>query len=195
MKKLTLKRRILFGLMALLAVLVLVRRLGFNLEGLPLPSNIQTQEREYSKLQRKLLKLLKNQQGWHGAQGRLQAQARGFWRAGSRAPAAEVQSEFEKMCRRARVTVQSIGTPRVNKVSEHVRSVTISVRMRASMREVSRLMDEIEQANPNFYWSSCNIRPDSSNNPQGVVLTGKMEAYVLSAEATRIIYGEDGASS
>jgi len=184
--------KLLLFVTVVLAALVVVTRLELVSVGdMPWPSAIEAQEDELVKLTKRLAALQEKQNEARQEREELQRVAEPFWRPGVRAASSEVQSEYEKLGRRARVTIGTIGNPREEKVSDQVRSVEFAVRITGAMRDVSRLLVEMENAHPPFYWTGCMIRPDNARDPKGISLTGKIQALVLTDEATEIIEGGD----
>ena len=82
---------------------------------------------------------------------------------------------------------QTLGSPRITDYSDNIQQVELTVRIRASMREIARLMVEIDAADPPFFWSQCTIRPNNPKNPSGVVLSGRVAALMLKSEATKLL--------
>ncbi len=187
--------KILVAVAMVLAFVLVLAQSGVKLGGLPLPGAISREEKRLEDLQRTFKRLQKDRRQLEEDLDHLRSAARPFWSVEGRLPAAEVQSQFDKLARRARVTIQSVGAPQVHKVSEQVRSVELAVRFRGTMREVARLLAELEKSDRPFYWLSLNIRPDSLRDPKGVSLTGKIQALVLSPEAARMISGGLGAQA
>jgi hypothetical protein len=57
------------------------------------------------------------------------------------------------------------------------------------MRDISRLLAEVEEAQISFAWQSCTIRPDNIRDPREVRLNGRIEALMLSPEAAESLFG------
>jgi len=190
--KLTGRQRLLALVAVLLAVLVAGRFAGPVLGRLPLPENIRAQERELLRRQQRLAELKARRQARDAALVRLRQQAAPFWHLQSKTPAVEVTAEFARLARQADVKIQQVGAPRTDRVANtnHVREVEFTVRLMASMREVTRLLAQLEQSPNVFLWSKCDIRPDNRRAPKAVVLNGRIKALVLSPEASRFLAGE-----
>ena len=190
--KLTPRHRLL-AVVVVLGMLVALKYANLPLERLPLPENIRTQERQLLKRRRQLAELQAEREKRKQAFAALQQAAEPFWQIQGKTPAVEVPSEFAKLARQAQVKIEQVGAPRSGKVLDlnHVREVEFSVRLTASMREVSRLMAQMERDKNVFYWSRCNIRPDNKRDPKAVVLTGQIRVLVLTPEASKFL-GEGG---
>lgn len=178
----------------LLVVLVVVFRGNVPTDELPTAENIDSRVEECRKLQEDIAELRQRRQIYEDELAELRRQARPFWPAGNRAPGVQVQSELEQLARQARVTIQTISGLRESKLTENVRSVELTIRMNAPMREVSMLLKELRKARHPLHWASCSIRPDNPREPKGVVLTGKIRAFVLTAEATEFIFGRQSSA-
>ncbi|MFW6367474.1 MAG: hypothetical protein ACOC0L_02295, partial [bacterium] len=75
----------------------------------------------------------------------------------------------------------------------NIQKVELTVRIRASMREISKLLVEVDAASPPFFWTQCTIRPNNLRNPTGVVLSGRVAAFMLMPEATKLLDEGEGA--
>lgn len=190
-QRLTGRQRLLAAVAAVLAIMLAGKYFGGSLpmDDLPLPKNIAYQERELRRSRGELGELLEQRQALDARLAELRQKAASFWQIEGRAPQVEVPAEFSRLARQAQVNPQQVGAPRVNKVMDlaHVREVEFSIRLSASMREVSRLVAQMDGAPHAFYWSRCNIRPDNIRSPKGVVLNGRIVALVLSADACRFL--------
>jgi hypothetical protein len=131
------------------------------------------------------------------ARAALRAKASPFWQIESKNAEQAVVAEFTKIARRAQVSTHRVDKPRRNKVLDlnDVFEVEFSVQVTASMREVSRLLAEIEASEQRFYWTQCSIRPDNIRAPKNVRLIGRLRALVLSSEASEFLSGKGGERS
>ncbi len=195
--KSTLKQRVVLLLVLILAVLLVLKYADISIAGLPLPSVIREQEQLLSSRQKTLLELKKERQAKELALTKLQQQAESFWKVAEQSPSVAVPTEFKKLARDAQTNPQQIGAPRMNKVLDlnHVREVEFNVRLTAPMREVTRLLAQMEKSEKNFYWNRCNINPDNPRSPKQVTVNGRVKALVLSAETSRFLSGKSGTMS
>ena len=126
----------------------------------------------------------------------LRRKATPFWQVESKNAEQAVVAEFTKIARRAKVSTHRVDKPRKNRVLDlnDVFEIEFSVQVTASMREVSRLLAEMELSEQRFYWTQCSIRPDNIRAPKNVRLIGRVKALVLSSEASRFLAakGTDG---
>ena len=193
--KMTVRQRWLAAIAAVFVVAVIVRRADVPWHRLPSPETIRAEEKRLRSLRKRLAQIETEAAGREREFDLLTAQARPYWQIQGRTPSVEVPAEFARLAQRAQVTPQQVGAPRTNKVLDlnDVREVEFSIRLTASMGEVSRLLTEMERSPSQFYWRKCNIRPDNRKAPQRVILNGRIRALVLSAEASRFLAG--GAAS
>jgi len=191
--KLNGRQRAMLAVVLVLAVLLGLQYVSVPLEELPLPSSIAALEGKLEKRREALAKLEAHRSEGQDALAKLGEKAGPFWQIQGKDPKVEVPNEFARLARKAQVTIQQVGAPRTEKVLDltHVRAVEFSVRLTASMREISRLMAQIERSERVFYWSRCNIRPDNKRAPKTAVLNGRIRALVLSAEASKFLSGEE----
>ncbi len=179
----------------LLAVLVIVG-LFFVRQYLPmieLPTKGRIEE-EQQRLQSKMSDLAVQQKmkaDWENELVQLRGKASLFWvRVNQGMPVEqEVLEEFNRIARTASVNIQSREsrlqkTPNVNYIQE----VELRIELRGvTMREFSRLLREISRSRRKFHWISCTVNPDNIQKPTGVRVVGRLRAYVLTDEATRLL--------
>jgi cell division protein FtsL len=180
------RQRVLLLIAAVLVVLSLLSLVDVNLHDLPLPNNVRDQERQVKTLRRDLAALEKEELLRQRRIDKVRAQAKPLWQKSGKNPSVEVQTELEKVAR-GRVTLQTIGASRLNKLSDNVSSVELPVRIAGSMREIGRFLAELEKNEPAFFWSACTIKPDNPREPRGVMLDGRVQVLVLSADASKFL--------
>jgi hypothetical protein len=118
----------------------------------------------------------------------LQSLAEPYWFAsGQRALVdQEINKEFGKLLRQAQLpATQKIDLQR-NKLPglSHIQEVQIRLELRGvSMREVSRLLQEVHGYGDKLNWSYCRIEPDNPRLPKNVNLSARLRALVLGSEA------------
>ena len=118
----------------------------------------------------------------------LQSLAEPYWFAsGQRALVdQEINKEFGKLLRQAQLpATQKIDLQR-NKLPglSHIQEVQIRLELRAvSMREVSRLLQEVHGYGDKLNWNYCRIEPDNPRQPKNVNLSARLRALVLGSEA------------
>ncbi|NMA19309.1 MAG: hypothetical protein GX927_01915 [Lentisphaerae bacterium] len=98
----------------------------------------------------------------------------------------EINKEFGKLLRQAqlpanqKIDLQRNKLPGVN----HIQEVQIRLELRGiSMREVSRLLQEVHKYGDKLSWSYCRIEPDNPRTPKNVNLSARLRALVLGNEA------------
>ncbi len=128
---------------------------------------------------------------WYADVQRLRKKAAVFWvRKDAGVPVEqEVLDEFNDIARLASVNIQS-REPRLVRIpnAANVQEVELRIEMRGiSMKEFTRLLKEIARSKRKFYWASCKIDPDNVQKPTGIRVTGRLKAYVLTDEATRLL--------
>ncbi len=188
-QRMTGRQRFLSLIMLVLGVLLVLRYGNVPWNDLPLPANIENAEKRYRKLQDRLAKLEEKERLRASEFARLRQRAAPFWQVQGRAPAEEVRAEFQRLAKKVDVKYQQLGVAQTKALPEldHVREVEFSIRLTASMREVTRLLYEMEKAQPVFYWGRCTIKPDNRTRPKAVTLAGHIKALVLTAEATEFL--------
>ena len=179
----------------LLAVMVIVGLL-FVRQYLPMieiPTDGRIKEEE-QRLQSRLGDLAvqkKMNEDWEKELVQLRGKATMFWvRVRQGIPVEqEVLEEFNKITTRAIVNITSRESrPLKNPNSNYIQEVELKIELRSvSMREFSRLLKEISQNRRKFYWVYCTINPDNAQKPTGIRVSGRLRAYVLTDEGTRLL--------
>lgn len=192
-KRLTLFQRVLIVIACILTVLVAARYVDVSRLALPLPDAIEKQENELRDLQQRLSRLDERNRRQQEGLGLLRQTVQPYlWRLGDTRAETEIQAELERLARAERITIRTMGSPRITDVTEHVRSVEISLNLVGSMREISRFLAAVEASDRKFYWTSCRLRPNNVRNVESVNLTGRVEALFLTPDAEYVIFGRQG---
>lgn len=128
---------------------------------------------------------------WQHELAQLRKKSTGFWvRVRTGMPVeSEVLEEFNNVARLASVNIQS-REPRLVKVpnATYIQEVEIRIELRGvTMREFSRLLRELSRNRRKFHWVSCRIDPDNVQKPTAVRVTGRLRAYVLTEEGTKLL--------
>ncbi len=101
----------------------------------------------------------------------------------------EVLEEFNNISRNASVNIQD-RQPRLlkNPNANYIQEVELKIELRGvTMREFSRLLREISRNRRKFHWVACSITPDNLQKPTGIRVIGRLRAYVLTDEGTRLL--------
>ncbi len=189
LRKLTRFQQMLIGLACLLAVLVAYSYLDFSKTRLPLPGQIQDMEEKSRAAMEQLAELEWQRSRQESNLRYLQELAEPFlWRIDNRDPSSEIQSALERIARAERVTIRSMGSPRISEISEHIKKVEIAITLNGSMREVTRFMTGVEKAPRKLYWNVCSLRPTQNPGNESINLNGRIEAFFLIPSAERFIF-------
>lgn len=188
------RRKIILLLLALLlAVVFAVQFSGFLPGEWPTQSLINKQARELRDTRKQLARL--SQEGMQGnrrLQG-LQDQGALFWTVGSERQAEqEIIEHFNRVARNAQINKHQIRTPRSAPLPNYayLYEVEFSVSLTSTMKEITRLLQEMEKTEHLFQWTQCSISVLNRRAPTEVRLTGKVRAVVLRPEARAILEGK-----
>ena len=164
---------------------------GIPYSDLPLPGNITAQERELKRLRGTVKKLRRAHRRRDRQMEDLRRLAAPFWVLDTQGAAADVVAELRKLTRDAQVTPQSVRLSRdkPEKYTEYVQSVEITVQITDTMKNISRFLKTLEESDRAFFWKTCTIRPDNANDPKKAVFNGRIQALLLSPEATALVEG------
>ncbi|MBN2452531.1 MAG: hypothetical protein JXR77_19255 [Lentisphaeria bacterium] len=119
-----------------------------------------------------------------------------FWRIDDRSVARQkgvIQNEVNKLLARANIrgVDYQVMNPKRNELPGrvHVYEIEVTVNITASMREIGRVLAEIDRAPHLLTWNQCSIAPYNLREPNKVRLTGTLSALVLSADAAEVVFG------
>ncbi len=192
LQKNKMKRIVLVTLLVIVSLLVL--RQYMPMVELPTDSRIEDEMARLKSLRGDLAVTQKMNSDWQKEVAELRGKSGLFWvRKRPTLPVEqEVLEEFNNIARLASVNIQSREARLVkNNNANYIQEVELRMDMRSvSMREVTRLMKELDEAKREFRWASCKIDPDNVQKPTGVKLSGRLRAFVLTEEATRILGGD-----
>ena len=180
------RRQLVLLLLMLLIGFFFVRR--FISFSLPTSALLEQRVQELQSLRSDLLVARKQSSERQEELQALQSLAEPYWFAsGQRALVdQEINKEFGKLLRQAQLpATQKIDLQR-NKLPglSHIQEVQIRLELRGvSMREVSRLLQEVHGYGDKLNWNYCRIEPDNPRQPKNVNLSARLRALVLGSEA------------
>jgi hypothetical protein len=126
----------------------------------------------------------------------LRQQVASFWRIDNRNAAQQkgaIQNEVTRLLTKASISnaeYQVINPRRLDLPEKTlVYEVQVTVNMTASMREIARVLTEIDRSEQRLTWSQCNIAPLNLRDTSKVRLTGTLRALVLSPDAVALLGG------
>ncbi|MDX9980594.1 MAG: hypothetical protein RBU25_11270 [Lentisphaeria bacterium] len=188
------RRKLILLLLALvLAVVFTVQFSGFLPGEWPTKSLINEQAKELRAARKQLARLSQE-----GAQGNrrlqdLQDQSAPFWTVSSERQAEqEIIEHFNRAARNAQINKHQINKPRSAPLPNYayLYEVEFSVSLTSTMKEITRLLQEMEKTEHLFQWTQCSISVLNRRAPTEVRLTGKVRAVVLRPEARAILEGK-----
>lgn len=180
------RRQLILLLVMLVTSFFFLRR--FVSFSLPTSAVLEERVQELQSLRSDLLVARKQAAERQEALQALQALAKPYWFAsGQRALVdQEINKEFGKLLRQAQLPAnQKIDLQRSKLPGmTHIQEVRIRLELRGvSMREVSRLLQEVHNCGDKLNWSYCRIEPDNPRQPKNVNLSARLTALVWGSEA------------
>lgn len=119
-----------------------------------------------------------------------------FWMIDDRNAARQkslLQNEVNRVLARANIrgVDYQVVNPRRLEVQDKtlIYEVEATVNMTASMREIARVLAEVDRSPQMLTWSQCTIAPLNLRDTTKVRLTGTLRAQVLSPEAVALVRG------
>lgn len=107
--------------------------------------------------------------------------------------AQELEAEVGRVCRRAQVgeyqltNVRSVPQTLGSAGQDQVVPWELTLRMRSSMRELTRLLVVVAQSDCAWCWGDVSIAPENTRAPGQVVFSGVLQARVLSPEVSHAL--------
>jgi hypothetical protein len=196
LRKISLRQWVLVLVFIPVAALFFQKRLAAQLGALPTAARIGV-ERGLLEERREQLQTLQDQVGSREGQvAELRRLAAPFWSIDDRNAARQkniLQSEVTRVLTKANIrgVDYQIVNPRRLDIAEksQVYEVEVTVNMTASMREIARVLAEIDRSTQALTWSQCNLAPLNLRDTSKVRLTGTLRARVLSPDAAALLRG------
>lgn len=184
------RRKILLLLVSVLAVVFALQFSGLSFEEFPTKALIEEQAKQLRTSRKRLAKLSRENVQGENRLAELRAKASPFWTVESEQGALqEIRSNFDRIARKAMISKQQVFSPRKADLPnyDYLYEVEFSVTITATMKEITRLLYEMEKADHVFQWTQCSITVTNRRTPTEVRLNGKVRAVVLRPEAQAIL--------
>ena len=192
--RLTPRQWILIAVLVPVAVLFFRKRILSSLPNFPTTKTIAAERTRLKKRRRQLAELEKRLAARDVELENLRAAAAPFWKIADRNAAKQkgfIQTEVNRLIDRANIrgVDYQVMNPKRSEVpgKAHVYRVEVTVNITASMKEVTRVLEQIERSPRWLLWGQCSITPYSLREPNKVRLTGTIRAYVLSPDAVAFL--------
>ena len=184
------RRKILLLLVLVLTVVFTLQFSGLSLAELPTRALIEEQTNQLRTARKLLAKLSRERIQDERHLAELRAEASPFWNVVSEQHAdQEIRESFDRVARKAQISKQQVFSPRKANLSNYgyLYEVEFSVSLTATMKEITRLLYEMEKSDHVFQWTQCSITVTNRRAPTEVRLSGKIRAVVLRPEAQAIL--------
>ena len=183
------KQILLWGALVIVTLLVLKRYLPMM--QLPTKGRIQQLEQSLKSKQSDLAVQQKMNDDWRNNLNLIQKNSSMFWtRKKPNIPLEqEVSEEFKDILRIASVNLRRQTAKIIkNQNSQYVQEVEIEIQMAdSSMKEFARLLREVAAHRRKLVWTYCKIDAENPNAPTTIKVTGRLKAYLLTEDASRIL--------
>ena len=196
LRKMSLRQWALVLVLIPVAVIFFQKRIMAQLGTLPTAARIQAEERLLAERREQLQQLQDEVASRDGQVAELARLAAPFWSIDDRNSARQkntLQSEVTRVLTKANIrgVDYQIVNPRRLDIAEksQVYEVEVTVNMTASMREIARVLAEIDRSTQALTWSQCNLAPLNLRDTSKVRLTGTLRARVLSPDAAALLRG------
>ena len=200
--RLTLRQWLLLAVFIPVAILFFRKRVFAMFPEFPTPMAIAEERSMLAKRRKQLAELESRLAAQESELANLRALAAPFWQIGDRSVGKQkgfIQTEVNKLIDRANirgVDYQVMNPKRVEIPDKtHVYGVEVTVNITASMKEITRVLEQIERSPRRLSWGQCSITPYNLRDPNKVRLTGTVRARVLSPDAVAFLepaVGEGG---
>lgn len=117
---------------------------------------------------------------------------RPYWLAKDRrVPSNEVQSEVLRIGTRVGIQWSRMGAPKVMELSDHINTVQVQISATTTVSKLARFLREVENHEPRLIVQYCSVRPDKARDPSGVLVSARINAHVISEEASNYLTAEE----
>jgi|GEM_PF-2716559 len=196
LRKATLRQWLLILVLIPVAVLFFHKRVAGLIRALPTQRVIADEQALLQQRREKLDALQAKLEARDSELAELRRQAAPFWRIDDRNAARQkgiIQNEVNRLLTKANirgVDYQVINPRRIDLPEKAlVYEVEVTVNMTASMREIARVLAEIDRSEQQLTWSQCSVAPLNLRDTSKVRLTGTLRALVLSPDAVALLGG------
>jgi hypothetical protein len=172
------------------------KRIATQLSGLPTSARIRAEAGLLAERREQLQALQEEVDSRDGQVAELRRLATPLWSVDDRNAARQkniLQNEVTRVLTKANIrgVDYQVVNPRRLDIAEktQVYEVEVTVNMTASMREIARVLAEIDRSAQALTWSQCNIAPLNLRDTSKVRLTGTLRARVLAPDAAALLRG------
>jgi len=188
--RLTPRQWFLIAILIPVAVLFFRKRVFAAFPELPTQGAIVTERELLGKRQGQLAELEEKLAAQQGELAALRDAAAPLWMIDDRNVAKQkgfIQTEVNRLIDQASIrgVDYQVMNPKRNDIPDktHVYDVEVTVNITASMKEITRVLEQIELSPRELTWGQCSITPYNLRDPSKVRLTGTIRARVLSPDA------------
>jgi hypothetical protein len=194
--KLSPRQWLLLLLLIPVVLLFLWKRVPGLLPDLPTRRLIGSEEKVLEKRREQLQSLQEQIDARQGQIAELKRLTASFWKIEDRNPSRQkgvIQNEVNRVLGKANirgVDYQVINPRRLDLPDKsQVYEIEVTVNMTASMREIARVLAEVDRSPQTLSWSQCSLAPMNLRDTSKVRLTGTLKAQVLSPDAVDLLRG------
>ena len=182
------KRQITYGvIIGVILVAYVFRFISFGEVVIPTRGRIDGEYQRIKKLRAQLNNLNKAAGKNKEARERIADLTSSYWRKNGKSLTNQIQLKIERIGRKAGLTLKKVGAPKVSELSDNVEAIDVTVSSSASIKELSRFLEEIDKHEPKLVWYTCVVRPNRTKNPTAVNISGRLRAYVLGKSASQLL--------
>lgn len=200
LRKLTVRQWILLLVLIPVAILFFRKRVLGAVPSIPTRAGIEAEQDELDRRRGQLQELQAQLATQEGDVASLRRVAAPLWKISDRSAARQkgiIQREVNRLIDRANIrgVDYQVMNPKRREIPEmdHVYEVEVTVNITASMKEITRVLAEIDQSERLLNWSQCSITPYNLRDPNKVRLTGTLRALVLSPDVVEFLEPEETA--
>jgi hypothetical protein len=191
------RRKVLILVMFALVGVLVLQLGGLSLPELPTRAAIEEEGEALALARSRLDKLTRRSARQDKEVAELNVLASPFWRTSESSADRETQvvrSALDRLASRAKVSAPRIVSQGRIPLQghEYIHAIELSVDWTVMMKEVTRLLNEIEKSDQIFQWTECTIRPNNVRDPKEVRVLGRVRALVLNQEAQSLLAASEG---
>lgn len=192
--RLSLRQWLLIGIMVPVALLFLRKRVLAFVPDFPTRAVLAEEAGLLDKRAEQLRKLEERLAAQDAEVEALRGRAAPLWRIDDRSLARQrglIQNEVNRLLAKANVRgadYQVMNPRRLDLPGKSlVYEVEVTVNITATMREIGRVLLEVDRSPIRLTWNQCTIAPHNLREPNKVRLTGTLRAFALAPEAVEFL--------
>ena len=93
-----------------------------------------------------------------------------------------IQKKIETAANQSNIDLKTLGTLRISSVGNGINSGEFDISCSGTLEFIVQFIHKISNTQPKIFWERCLLRPDNTNNPKKIYLTGYLKFIIIDNE-------------